>query len=876
MLATTESHSNQSALAPRIAIVIPVFKHSVLVAEAITCALEQDTDFPLVIIIVNDGCQFSETDRVSRDFALAHPDRVFYLYRPNGGLSAARNTGIDFALTTWNSVEAIYLLDADNRISPHTIERSFKILLSKPEIGWVYPTIDMFGQEEGGDFDYRGAYSILRHLRFNICEAGSMIRRQVFDQGCRYDESMKLGFEDWDFWWQAIAVGYQGKHLPESGFQYRKRFASMLSSAERDEVEIKNYMRRKHRELLTHSNVLNWEHQAAPRYAIVLSDTQQVILTSDPTQQERSISRDEFIDYYHRGRSMPVRYHRSYFLVFTNSTVLSFLLQQRLIHGLFWRLEQTQGTADFSVLNIEPSSDKALVLEKLNTVSNLDMGESEYLIMTSVGVMDRCLSEKQLDWLYSLICSEPLPKMVQLLLKIPISPLTKLPLAGCADDLISTFKALRGSMSPDKSHWDWHSSYLPHQSLMFEDARMVLDCSPVYPKLAEAKKLPQIGFVLSILEFGGVEKVALNLATVFHQAGWEVHLFIFGSRMQHLPEWAKVFTTINFYHEPGMSPWQGEKYMGTKGDAWSSQEEQMTAKGLLSWLDVAINFHNATVNTIMGQLRRSGVKTLVSLHVHDLSPWQRPVGHTYLTLGYEHAYDLIVPCSQNMADWCHAMGIPEDKIVVVPNAEGYPLDSNIAKQFILARRHQRNSDEKLKVLFIGRFDRQKGLDRLVSVVKRSRQLQLPIEWKLVGKNILETEPNAEELMSLADLIEPPALTTTELNQLYGWADVLFLPSYWEGLPLTILEAMRLGVVVCASDVGAVTEVIEHEQTGLVIPNIEHEMYVHQAIALLQRLLANPAELERISQAAISRAAEHSWNRACVDLIAKLENLISEI
>ena len=39
----------------------------------------------------------------------------------------------------------------------------------------------MFGKEEGQEFDYRGEYSVLCHLRFNICEAGSMICREVFE-----------------------------------------------------------------------------------------------------------------------------------------------------------------------------------------------------------------------------------------------------------------------------------------------------------------------------------------------------------------------------------------------------------------------------------------------------------------------------------------------------------------------------------------------------------------------------------------------------------------------------------------------------------------------------------------------------------------------
>ena len=863
----TQQQTNQITLAPQVAIVIPVFKHSVLVAEAITCALNQETELTIAIVIVNDGCQFPETDRVCRDFALAYPHRLTYLYRPNGGLSAARNTGIDFALNTWKSLEAIYLLDADNRISTHTIERSHQLLLSDPNIGWVYPTIDMFGKEAGGDFDYRGEYSVLRHLRFNICEAGSMIRRQVFEAGCRYDESMQQGFEDWEFWWQAIAQGYQGKHLPDSGFQYRKRFESMLSSAETEEIAIKNYMRRKHSALFNHKRIVSWEQETAPRYAIFLSDTQQVILTVDPTQQDNILTTEEFYQHYHRSRIMPVRYHRPYFLVFTNSKVLNFLQQQKLIQGVFWRLEETQARADFSILQLKPNSDGVLTVETGNAVSNLDWGKTEQAIVTSVETMDRCLLQQQSDWLFSLMCSQPLPDVAQLQIEIPKSDNVQIPPAGCIDDLFATFKNLRQGVKPQEPSWDWHQSYLPYRTLMYRDARQALNYAPIYPRLPKAKQPLQIGFLLSILEFGGVEKVALNLAKVFHDVGWKVHLFVFGTRMQQLPAWAQVFSTINFYHESTMSPWQGAKYCGTKADAWAKESEQMAAKGLLSWLDVAINFHNATINSIMGQLRRVGVKTAISIHVHDLSPWQRPVGHTYLTLGYEHAYDFIIPCSHNLAGWCHAMGIPEDKIVPVLNAAGYPLDSDTVKQ-IIDQRTNRSSQDKLKILFLGRFDRQKGLDRLVETINLAQNLNLPLEWRLVGKNILSGN-NRPEMQSLAQFIEPPALTVAELTELYAWADVLYLPSYWEGLPLTIIEAMRLGLVVCASDVGAISEVLERDRTGLIISDHDCEIYGQQAIALLQNLANNPSELQRLSLAAAKQAAQFSWHNSSQDLIAKL-------
>ena len=185
------------------------------------------------------------------------------------------------------------------------------------------------------------------------------------------------------------------------------------------------------------------------------------------------------------------------------------------------------------------------------------------------------------------------------------------------------------------------------------------------------------------------------------------------------------------------------------------------------------------------------------------------------------------------------------------------------------------SSNNLRVLFLGRFDRQKGLDRLVGIVNQSRQMKLPIEWKLVGKNILAGDNTANELSSISDLIESPALSTDELNDLYEWADVLLFPSYWEGLPLTILEAMRLGVVVCSSNVGAVTEVLEHNETGFVIPNISKEMFVNQAIALLETLIDNPAKLNRMSQVATLRAYQLSWEQASVELFQRLDKLLDD-
>jgi molybdate transport system permease protein len=206
---------------PLLAVVIPVYKHSVLLEEAVISALDQETVFEICVVIVNDGCPMDETHQACLGFAAAVPNRIHYIRRPNGGLSAARNTGIDHVLSTWETVRAVYFLDADNRLLPGALQRAHDALAEVPEAAWIYPDVDMFGQEWNSD--YSGEYSVLRHLDENICEAGSLVRREVFEKDARFDESMRLGFEDWDFWLGAIELGFRGKHLENCGFRYRRR-----------------------------------------------------------------------------------------------------------------------------------------------------------------------------------------------------------------------------------------------------------------------------------------------------------------------------------------------------------------------------------------------------------------------------------------------------------------------------------------------------------------------------------------------------------------------------------------------------------------------------------------------------------------------------
>ena len=856
---------------PVLAVVIPVFKHSVLLAEAVISALDQQTDFPFVIVIVNDGCPMVETHQTCLDFVVGAPDRIYYVRRHNGGLSAARNTGIEHVLATWKTVKAIYFLDADNRLLPGSLQRAYQALMQDPSAGWIYPDIDMFGQEWNSD--YSGEYSVLRHLDENICEAGSLVRRIVFEKGARFDEQMKLGFEDWDFWLGAIELDFRGKHLENFGFRYRKRPESMLSNSERDRPEITSYITRKHKQLFRSDVLLALEHKEAPRYGICDPDTSTVQLTSDPLVDGQSVPQAEFMERYYRARMAPARYARPPFLLMMDATFKDELSKFRLLRWAFWLLESAIEDCGFAYLICRSHSDGDRI--EVVEVADTDEGDAFHsagLAMVTSALLDDCLDDAADSWIMSLGTSLPQPKIAVFELRLP-SPNANQP--GHANTgLLELFQRMRRFQSTicRGQSWNWRQTHLSPRQELFRVTRKLLNASPVYPRVSQDSK-KRIGFVVPLAEFGGVEKTAYNLARILRDYGWSTHLFVFCRQTsQPASLITGIFDSINFLCDPQVGNWDPQfRYMGSHYPSWVAIGRHSRAFGLLCGLDAVINFHCGEAHALMAPLRRQGTKTIASLHVNDLTILDRPNGHPYLTIGYEHAYDIFTCCSQQLLDWCHAMGVPEEKLSLLWNAPSYDLPAAVVEAALRNRRNRKAGC--LRVLFLGRLDRQKGLDRLTAIARLSRNVGLKLEWRLVGASVMG-DASRHELEQLSIAIEPPKLTAEELTQCYSWADVVLLVSRWEGLPLTILEAMRLGAIVCTTAVGAVAEAITHNVTGFLLPANGSSAIARDAVKILQALARDRALMRRISTAAAEAAKAWTWENSAKDFIARLEHLMT--
>lgn len=197
---------------PRVSVIVPCYKQAHLLPEAVQSVVAQ-TYAHWELIIVNDGSP-DNTSAVAQALIARYPHCAIRLVeRPNGGLSAARNTGIKAARGQY-----ILPLDADDKLHPEMLEKTVALLESSPEAAICYTDVRMFGTQ---DKVWLCGPLTLEHSRLeNTVAHCCLFRREVFAAVGGY--STRPGYEDWEFWLDALDRGFLAVYLPEPLFLYRQ------------------------------------------------------------------------------------------------------------------------------------------------------------------------------------------------------------------------------------------------------------------------------------------------------------------------------------------------------------------------------------------------------------------------------------------------------------------------------------------------------------------------------------------------------------------------------------------------------------------------------------------------------------------------------
>lgn len=162
-------------------------------------------------------------------------------YQENGGVSSARNAGIKKS-----QASMLLILDGDDKIEPTYIEYVSNLLCDNPSMvaasSWMHTfgVLDAVVRPTGGN--------IVPFLSHNCCPATHILRREVYEQCGGYDESMRSGFEDWDFFLSMLETAPEANigMVEKPLINYRTAPASANVKSMNKRLELMRYITKKH------------------------------------------------------------------------------------------------------------------------------------------------------------------------------------------------------------------------------------------------------------------------------------------------------------------------------------------------------------------------------------------------------------------------------------------------------------------------------------------------------------------------------------------------------------------------------------------------------------------------------------------------------
>lgn len=276
--------------------------------------------------------------------------------------------------------------------------------------------------------------------------------------------------------------------------------------------------------------------------------------------------------------------------------------------------------------------------------------------------------------------------------------------------------------------------------------------------------------------------------------------------------------------------------------------------------------------------RLAGVPCIVA-SIRDMGVYMTPMQKRVQRWACSLA-DRILVNAYAIRDWLIADGYPAEKIHVIRNGAHVPrLDVAAERKRI---RSELGIPASAKVaIMVSRLNPKKGVEDFIDTLPRVLA-QLPDAWLVIAGNVVLASPGHEDayLKELAErarrLGAPERILFTGLRRdvpsLLACADVSVLPSYSEGLPNSVIEAMASGLPVVATRVGGVPELVRPRHTGFLVPPGD----VDSLAEALVTVLANPFLGKRLGEAGrVQIQSEFSFEKMFRETVALYARVLSE-
>lgn len=222
-----------------ISIIIPCYNDAQYIEQAVNSALSQ-TYANKEVIIVDDGSN-AETKAVLKTI---ESKITKLISQENKGQSTARNSGIKEAKGNY-----ILVLDSDDFFEPTFCEKAITFFLENKDVKLVTCDANLLYIDGKSEIYKPKGGTILNFMYSNAALGTSLFKKEDWQNIGGYDESMRKGFEDWEFFIRLLKNGGDCNVISEPLYTYRKRNDSTTSKANLMRYNLLTYIYIKHKEL---------------------------------------------------------------------------------------------------------------------------------------------------------------------------------------------------------------------------------------------------------------------------------------------------------------------------------------------------------------------------------------------------------------------------------------------------------------------------------------------------------------------------------------------------------------------------------------------------------------------------------------------------
>lgn len=206
--------------------------------------------------------------------------------------------------------------------------------------------------------------------------------------------------------------------------------------------------------------------------------------------------------------------------------------------------------------------------------------------------------------------------------------------------------------------------------------------------------------------------------------------------------------------------------------------------------------------------KRFGKKVILHEHAADFVEYYEGSSNKQEITDTLNQFDCLIVLSQSWKEYYSSIGMDKNKIYVLNNIVSPPE----------LRPNAKTNDDKLHLMYMGEISNRKGaFDLLKAVVDHTEEFKDKLLLRM-GGNVVDGDIKTYiKDNGLQDFVSYEGWIAGEKKiECLNWEDVYILPSYNEGLPIAILEAMAYHHPVISTPVGGIPEVLQEGYNGSLV------------------------------------------------------------